>query len=164
MFVIVHSGQTGVERGACIAARSLGIPVTGFMPANGRDELGVIPADIAQHLTACPERGPRMAVRANLMIASAVLVVVPEVEHAHQVPAIPWVLAMTKRYHVPCMVCDDSRHIAGVTTWALEQRATDGTRRIMVTGPRATRWVTGETVGRRLITGLAVSGELLHAG
>ena len=78
MLVIVHSGQTGVERGAHRAAVSAGLAIAGFMPLDKRDELGPIPNDVVQLLTSCFDRGPRPAVRANIALASGVLLVVPE--------------------------------------------------------------------------------------
>ena len=78
MLVIIHSGQTGVERGAHRAAVSHGLAIAGFMPLDKRDELGPIPADVADMLTPCFDRGPRQAVRANITLASGVLLLVPE--------------------------------------------------------------------------------------
>ena len=82
MLVIIHSGQTGVERGAHRAAVTLGLDIAGFMPLDKRDELGPVPRDVAEFLTPCFDRGPRPAVRANVALASGALIVVPDAETA----------------------------------------------------------------------------------
>ena len=87
MLVILHSGQTGVERGAHRGASVAGLSVAGFMPLDRRDELGLVPTDVADHLTPHFDRGPRPAVRANVAIASGVLLVVPDAMRAEMLNA-----------------------------------------------------------------------------
>src|SRR5215213_5822285 len=92
MLVIIHSGQTGVERGAHRAAVTAGLSIAGFMPLDRRDELGPIPADVAEVLTPCFDRGPRPAVRANIALASGVLLVVPNAAMPEKFTAMTAVL------------------------------------------------------------------------
>lgn len=157
MLVIVHSGQTGVERGAHRAAIAAGISVAGFMPVDKRDELGPVPEDIAQHLTSCFERGPRAAVRANVALASGVLVVVPDRHHVDKFTAMRAVMTAIRSARTRSLVCDAASDSEEVAMWARQLPETSGSVRIHVTGPRGTRWIEGEGVARRLVTAIALT-------
>jgi hypothetical protein len=155
VLVIIHSGQTGVERGAHRAAVTAGLPIAGFMPLDGRDELGPIPSDVAQCLTPCFDRGPRPAVRANIAVASGTLLVVPEAAAAEKFTAMAAVLQAIRSAKIPSYVCDASTNVDDVAAWARSLPETSGSVRISVTGPRGTRWADGETVGRRFVAAIA---------
>ena len=155
MLVVVHSGQTGVERGAHRAAIVAGLTVAGFMPVDERDELGPIPADVAATLTPCFERGSRPAVRANIAIASGVLLVVPNASEAAKFTAMSAVLSAARSVHVPYLTCDPLTNVEDVAAWVGKLPESSGSLRLMVTGPRGTRWHTGEQTARRLVTAIA---------
>ena len=157
MLVIIHSGQTGVERGAHRAAISAGLSVAGFMPLDKRDELGAIPADIAQMLTPCFDRGPRPAVRANIALATGVLLVVPEAAAPEKFTAMSAVLQGIRSARAPSYVCDPNTSLDDVIRWAAQLPETSGSTRIMVTGPRGTRWTEGEAVARRLVAAIGIA-------
>ena len=157
MLVIVHSGQTGVERGAHRAAANSGVAIAGFMPVDGRDELGPVPQDIAEHLTTCFERGPRAAVRANVALASGVLLVVPDRRHVDKFTAMRAVMTAVRGAKSSSFIADTTTDVHEVATWARTLPETSGSVRILVTGPRGTRWLDGEGVARRLVTAIALS-------
>lgn len=157
MVVILHSGQTGVERGAQRAAAAVGFSVAGFMPLDCRDELGPIPADVASQLTPCFDRGPRPAVRANVALASGVLLVVPNAQQPEKFTAMPHVIQAARSARVPLLVCDPTTNVDDVASWAKQLPETSGSVRILMTGPRETRWPEGEKLARRLVLGLGVS-------
>ena len=157
MLVIIHSGQTGVERGAHRAAVAAGLAVAGFMPLDKRDELGPIPADVAQLLTPCFERGPRPAVRANIALASGVLLVVPDAATPEKFTAMNAVLQGIRSARVPSFVCDGKTNLDDVVRWSRQLPESSGSTRIMVTGPRSTRWPEGETVARRLVSAIGIT-------
>lgn len=156
MFVIVHSGQTGVERGAHDGAVAAGLEVTGFMASNRRDELGPVPPHVSAHLTPSVEAGPRSAVKANLAIADAVLLVVPDADRAEQFAAIDWILRGVRSLRLPILTCDAHTSVQRVLGWSSLARGDRVDLRLLVTGPRATRWPSGEGVARRLVRGLGV--------
>lgn len=156
MLVVVHSGQTGVERGAHRAAITAGLTVAGFMPVDGRDELGPIPAEIAACLTPCFDRGPRPAVKANVAIASGVLVVVPDASDPSKFTAMPAVLAASRAAKVPYLVVDPVTNLEDVSRWVWRLPESSGSLRLMVTGPRGTRWHTGEQTARRLVSAITI--------
>ena len=156
MLVVVHSGQTGVERGAHRAANTAGLTIAGFMPLDGRDELGPIPPEIAACLTPCFDRGPRPAVKANVAIASGVLVVVPDAEDPSKFTAVPAVLAAARAAKVPYRVVDPITNLEDVSRWVWQLPESSGSLRLMVTGPRGTRWHTGEQTARRLVSAITI--------
>lgn len=157
MLVIIHSGQTGVERGAHRAAVAAGLSVAGFMPLDKRDELGPIPSDVAQLLTPCFDRGPRPAVRANIALASGVLLVVPDAVAPEKFTAMNAVLQGIRSARVPSLVADGRTNLDDVVKWSRQLPETSGSTRIMVTGPRSTRWPEGETVARRLVSAIGIT-------
>jgi hypothetical protein len=156
VLVIVHSGQTGVERGAHRAATSGRISIAGFMPIDGRDELGPLPPEIATHLTPCFERGPRAAVRANVALASGVLLVVPDRRHVDKFTAMRAIMTAVRAAGVTSFVADPTTDVLEVAGWTRALPETSGSIRVLVTGPRGTRWLDGEGVARRLVTAMAL--------
>jgi hypothetical protein len=155
ILVIVNSGQTGVERGAHRAAIAAGLCVEGFMSFDKRDELGPLPADVAQWLSPCSERGPRPAMRASVALSSAVVLVVPDIATPEKVAPMAAVLQAIRSARVPSLICDTNSNLYEVGRWTREQ-ATSGSTHIMVTGPRATRWPDGEGVARRIVAVMAM--------
>jgi hypothetical protein len=151
VLVIIHSGQTGVERGAHRGALAMELAVAGFMPLDRRDELGPLPAEIADALTPCFERGPRPPVRANIALASGVMLVLPCAATPEKFAAMPAVLQGIRAARVPSLLCDPNTDFDDVTRWVTSLPQTCGSTRIMVTGPRGTRWNEGEGVARRLV-------------
>jgi len=156
MLVILHSGQTGVERGAHSAAIASGLSIAGFMPLDKRDEIGPVPPDVAEHLTPCFDRGPRPAVKANVGIASGILLLVPDAERAESFTAMAAVVQAARSARVPLLTADSSTNVAAVSDWTKQLRETSGSTRILVTGPRATRWREGESIARRMVSALAM--------
>ena len=157
MLTIIHSGQTGVERGAHRAAVLARLAIAGFMPLDRRDELGVLPSDVAEVLTPCFDRGPRPAVRANMAIASGALLVVPDAARAEKFTAMSAVVHAARSAHIPLLVCDPATNLDDVVRWAVQLPETCGSTRPVVTGPRGTRWPAGESVARRIVSAIALS-------
>lgn len=160
MLVILNSGQTGVERGAHRAAVTLGIAVSGFMPLDKCDELGLVPPDVAAVLTPCFDRGPRPAVRANVALASGVLIVVPDAMRVASFTAMAPVHHAVRSAGIPFMAVDPRTNLEDVATWSRRLEESSGSTRVLVTGPRATRWLEGEGVARRVITSIAITSQL----
>ena len=149
--VILHSGQTGVERGAYRAAVEHGLRIGGFCTNDSRDEMGIIPADVLATLTPCAERGPRQAVRANIVAATAAMIVVPQILDVRTVTGIAEAQTLIRSRGLPMLVCDPLTNEDDVLAF---MRGV-GHGKVVVFGPRATRWKEGEIVTRRLIAALA---------
>ncbi|HSD87911.1 MAG TPA: hypothetical protein VLB44_10375, partial [Kofleriaceae bacterium] len=126
-------------------------------PVDRRDELGPIPPDVAEYLTPCFDRGPRPAVRANISLASGVLLVVPASATPDKFTAMSAVLQGIRSERVASLVCDAHTNLDDVGRWARSLPETSGSTRIMVTGPRGTRWAEGEAVARRFVAAIAMS-------
>jgi len=60
---------------------------------------------------------------------------------------------------LPFIVCDAQTNVQDVRNWAARLPATSGSTRIMVTGPRATRWQDGENFARRFVGAIATRVE-----
>lgn len=54
MITILHTGQTGVERGADRAARAVNFPIRGYCQFECRDELGPLSKEILDVLVPSP--------------------------------------------------------------------------------------------------------------
>ena len=152
---ILHSGQTGVERGAHHGAVASGLPVRGFMRPERRDELGPLPDDVASVLEPCADGGQRAAVIATLALATAVVLVVPDIRIAIRKRTATWVLRGVRAKRLPYWLCDSATSVTDVATWYTKLEPTQH-HHILVTGPRATRWREGESVARRLVKALAL--------
>jgi hypothetical protein len=126
------------------------------MASNRRDELGPLPSRISALLTPTVSAGPRAAIKANLGIAEAVMLVVPDANAAARFPAMDWIVRGTRSLGLPMLICDGETNVQRAVTWASSVRAARTELRMLVTGPRATRWSDGETMARRLICGLGL--------
>ena len=147
--ILLHSGQSGVERGAQRAAVTLGIPVTGVCSKDCRDEFGPFPPELAGTLTVAPIRGSRAVVAANLDLASAVVIVVPEAPAVTSFTGMGDLIRQARRRDVPALVADPTTDPGAVRAWLTQVSAT----RVLVTGPRKTRWPEGERAGWSLVAG-----------
>lgn len=158
--IVIHGGQTGVDRGAHEFAIACGLGVHGFMPSNRQDEEGLIPRDVAAHLMAAPHQGG-LARRTtwNIGYAHALIVMVPDKQAPYATPGTKLTLELARSKNLERAVVDpgDSPALVGrqVRQWDLEisgNAALDAeTRRtgmrLMIAGPRETRWL-----GARAIT------------
>jgi hypothetical protein len=156
MLVIIHAGQTGVERGAAQAARAAAFRIAGFMPPDRRDELGLIPPHVAEHLLPHHERGRRSAVYANITLASGVLVVVPDASAPDSFTGMTPLLQHVRAAKLPLFIADPKTALTTFITWVQGVPEHEGSVKLMVTGPRETRWQGGEALARRLIAALAL--------
>jgi len=146
-------GQSGVERGAYRAAIDMGLPVAGFMPGSGRDEFGRLSSILRACLEPSGTRGFPGAVLANIGMATAALIVVPEVARAHRYTGIENTLKAVRAAGIPLKLCDPSTDAQEVLQWV--GGLGTGTR-LMVHGPRKTRWTDGEAVAWKLVATIAV--------
>jgi hypothetical protein len=127
------------------------------MPLDKRDELGPVPPDVADVLTTCFDRGPRPAVRANVALASGVLIVVPDAARADKFTAMAAVMQAVRSARAPMLACDPQTNLDDVGRWVKQLPETSGSTRLLVTGPRATRWHEAESVGKRIVSAIAMS-------
>jgi len=157
--VIVHGGQTGVDRGAFWGALDGGLDQTGWMPKNQRDEKGPIPDHVARFLTRCTvgsrDGGYPARTAANVELANAVLLVVAD--HANikatRGTALTHSYANDDRYGRPWLAVDSGTPMKTLRDWlAARYDEHDGhVFKLMVAGPRASSWSSGEALARQLV-------------
>jgi Circularly permutated YpsA SLOG family len=146
MITIVHGGQTGVDRGAHETAISLGWPVDGYMPRDGRDEFGAIPEDVARYLR--PHESTRYAARteANVRSSDAVLVVVRAARDPQMTPGTALTIDLATRLHKRLRVVDADSTGRWIAEWIwrdlLGQLSFEAQApiRLLVAGPRESKW------------------------
>lgn len=154
MLFILHTGQTGVERGAHNAARAMDLGIAGFMSRESRDELGRLPVHVSQRLTPCAGRGHRAALSATAQIASAAIIVVPSAMHLEGTTGMRWVAQLLRTHRLPTLVADAETSVADIAAWTAAIPYTCRSRRLLITGPRGTRWPDGETISHRFVTAM----------
>jgi hypothetical protein len=157
IITIVHGGQTGVDRGAHEAALDCGWPVGGYMPRDGRDELGKIPDAVARHLIPCSKTGYGARTEANVRSAIAALIVVRDGNDPRATPGTAKTIALAADRRLPRMIVDPQWDPAAIARWIwsdlIQPRRTlplpllGATpdpdllpKRLLVAGPRESLW------------------------
>lgn len=161
MIRILHSGQTGVDRGAHLGALDAGLVVGGYMPKDARDEDGLIPPDVARFLSRCTIKGYAARAEVNVEVAHAVLVVVANKTRTDLSPETSLTIAAARGRHRPLFIADTIADLPDLMTWLrrvttsrtndLQLSTPDGRLNLMVGGPRASRWANGEATARALV-------------
>jgi hypothetical protein len=156
--IVLHSGQTGVERGVHRAAEATGLRIAGFSTPGRRDELGPLPINISNVLTPCHERGPRAALRATLAIATGLVILVPEADRFKSYAGVSELVRAGRTK--PIEIIDPRADESYLTRFVDTLPRGDDPIRLMITGPRGTRWPQGERIAWQLVAGLAMRAEL----
>lgn len=160
---IVQGGQTGVDRGAHEGATDNGWPVKGYMPKNRCDELGLIPAAVAASLLPCTISGYPARTSTNLRMVHALLVIVPDKHDPYATPGTRLTLTEAREINLPRLVVDPDEDMRVLGTWIhmLRVRQAREDLRIMVAGPRESRWASGRVDTAALLRRLKIQ---LNAG
>jgi CheY-like chemotaxis protein len=160
--IIMHSGQSGVERGADRAARTVDFPVGGYCAFEQRDELGALPPEIRASLTPCARKGARSALRATLELSDVLVVAVPSSVQANEVAGIEPLRRLARARGVPHWVVDPITDVDVMNTRIRRMEQNSGLVRVMVTGPRLTRWSGGERLGFHVVANLSLATAARH--
>lgn len=155
--IILHTGQTGVERGADRAARAVGFTVQGFSTYERRDELGVLPPEVARDLTPCTQRGARSAWRATLESANVLLIAVPDAAQPNTYTGIEALRRSARTAGVPCWVVDPETQLEPMAERLRKLELASDPLKVMITGPRFTRWHEGERLGWQMVAQLSLT-------
>ncbi|MFT3693793.1 MAG: putative molybdenum carrier protein [Kofleriaceae bacterium] len=161
MITILHTGQTGVERGADRAARASALAIAGYSQFEQRDELGVLPLAIAADLVKSDRRGARSTWEPTLALADALILLVPDATRSSVETGMAALRRLAVERGIPAFVVDPARDFGALASEIRALELVKGSAAIMVSGPRATRWVDGEKYGFRLVAqiGLVAGGE-----
>jgi hypothetical protein len=157
VITLVHGGQTGVDRGAHDAAVEHGWQITGYMPRDGRDELGPIPPEIARFLI--PHASAHYAARtaANVAMVAAILVVVRDAGDPRATPGTTKTINLARDRRVVPVVVDPSCDVLPIASWlyrdllapwppltlplaGFEPYEPEPPARLLVAGPRESKW------------------------
>lgn len=156
-FALLHTGQTGVERGAYRAARAARLRITGTCSHECRDEFESLAREVVADLTPCTQRGTRSALRATLESANALVIGVPQMERASWITGVNALRRHARALGVPSWVVDGASDATALALALREARDGGGDLRVLVTGPRQTRWPGGESFGFRLVSELVAA-------
>jgi hypothetical protein len=153
MLTLIHGGQTGVDRGAHYAAIDNGWLVAGYMPSNARDEYGPIPPEVARCLRAHGSDRYAARTQANVMCCDALLVVVRNKTTPRVTPGTATTLDLAADRHLLQKVVDPNDAPGMIARWIwcdllalkqlpllLEAQANPLPTRLMVAGPRESKW------------------------
>lgn len=172
---IIHGGQSGVDRGAHEAALDNGWHVAGYMPRDGRDEFGPIPLDVARYLTRHEKTSYAARTEANVNTSHAVLVMVRDADDPRATPGTTKTIDLAARRHLRRMIVDPTIDAVQVARWIwrdlLMLRTTlllplDGierdparmpTTRLLVAGPRESKWSSASAQTAALLRQIAVA-------
>jgi hypothetical protein len=157
MILIVHGGQTGVDRGAHEAALNNGWLIAGYMPRDGRDELGKIPEGVARFLA--PHDKPGLAARteANVRAAAAALIIVRDMNDPRVTPGTAKTIDLAATRRLPRLIVDPTTDTMQIAHWIWNSQRVFGTlflplmappgdslgsipTRLLVAGPRESKW------------------------
>ena len=154
MITIVQGGQTGCDRGAHEAALANGWRVSGYMPRDGRDELGPIPPDVARYLIPHETASYAGRTAANVRSAGAALIVVRDAADPRTTPGTTLTIDLAAGRRLRSLVVDPKTDAALIARWIwstlftartlslpLEPAAPDPPPpRLLVAGPRESKW------------------------
>jgi hypothetical protein len=163
---VIQGGQTGVDRGAWAAAQVLAktgllLKCGGIMPKDFCDEHGIIPAGVREGMRPCELPGFLARTKENILLASALLVVVPDRLHPDRTPGTAATLKYAAtRPGLQVMVAGKGDE-AAVASWlahlppsvALQSSSRSPNTFLMVAGPRESLWPEGESVTVDLLVG-----------
>jgi len=152
--VILHGGQTGVDRGAHEGAIDNGWRVAGYMPSDARDELGPIPQDVARFLVPHDKASYAARTEANVASASAALIIVRDAADPRVTPGTAMTIDLAARRHLLCKIVDPTTDAALIARWIWSDLLVprplmlplDGLTldpaptRLLVAGPRESKW------------------------
>lgn len=152
-------GQTGVDTGAALAALDMDAPIGGFMPADGHNEAGQIPAAIAMHLTRHNRTNPAARTRANVATSDAALVIVRDRRRAGETrgTALTIRLCEERQNREPSrfkLMVIDPTWDARTVGWLIDgwpRAHLKHPLRLLVAGPRASLWPDGEAEAKRIV-------------
>lgn len=162
--VIVHGGQTGVERGAHWGAVDADLAIQGYKPRNERDELGSIPEHVGSRLWRCivGERDGGLPARtgANVALAHAILFVVQNVDHPGATRDAKLAFELAFEADLPRFGVDPNGSHRDLIAWVqrLKHEHAEPELRLMVVGPTASEWSNGEALARSFVSVLGDHG------
>ena len=131
--------------------------VEGFCTYERRDEFGALPTEILSNLVACEQRGARSAMRATLERADLLVIGVLDTSQANRNTGVEALRRAARAGGVPHLIVDSATDLDAISLLIRQRELANDPLRIMITGPRYTRWREGERLGWRLIAQLSLT-------
>lgn len=154
MLTILHTGQTGVERGADRAARAFGVRIAGVCTRERRDEMGPLPPALAADLTPAQSSGVRNVWAPTLELADFLVILLPDRSEPLSQAGVGVLRSLARARQVPHVLVDPTSDLEQVGREVKTARAGRADFAVMIFGPRQTRWQAGESIGRAFMTAL----------
>ena len=149
-----------MDRGAHGAALDSAWGITGYMPRDGRDELGKIPQDVSRFLVLHDKPGLAARTDANVRAAAAALIIVRRADDPQVTPGTAQTLDLVTLRHLPQMIADPATDPTKIARWIwdtllahrtlmlpLGALPREDSPRLLVAGPRESKWP-----GARIVT------------
>lgn len=149
---ILHTGQTGVERGAYRAARVSDIPIGGVCNMHRRDELGALPAHMLAELEPAKRAGSRVSVLETIGLANAVVFAVPDIESVNTVTGYVALRREIQAAGLFHRIVDPTSNLVELAEQLRLLELREHRLDLLITGPRQTRWARGEALGFQIVS------------
>jgi len=156
-----------VDRGAHDAALDNAWRVTGYMPRDGRDELGQIPQTVACFLLPHDKPGLGARTEANVRMAAAALIIVRKDDDPRVTPGTAQTVDLVTLRHLPQMIVDPATNPTKIARWiwssllahrtlmlpfgTLSREPQQEPPRLLVAGPRESKWPGARAVTATLL-------------
>jgi Circularly permutated YpsA SLOG family len=152
---IVSGGQTGADRAALDAARTWGIPVSGWVPAGREAEDGKIPAEFVELMEAGSGR-PEERTALNVRDSDGTLIL----SHGGLTGGSQFTLEVAEELKKPVLHLDlDQVSLKSAVHEALRWLRSNGIESLNVAGPRASEDPRSYAVTFAVISGILASAE-----
>lgn len=159
-WTIISGGQTGVDQGAMRGALDAGLGLDGWAPLELRTEAGAVPGDLARYLHEHISEDYDTRTDTNVQISDLVLLVVENELRPLNTPGTKLTYRLAQSQRKPYLIVSGPQHAQAVKLWlrtsinAVAQAGMlqrKGSYRLMVAGPRKSKWPDGERMARALI-------------
>lgn len=172
MITLIHGGQTGVDRGAHEGALDVGWGIAGYMPRDRRDERGTIPESVARYRIPHVKTYYTARTEANVQLCDAVLLVVRLASTPRATPGTAQTLDLAAGLRRPRIVTDPTMPAAPIARWIWDvlirlrtlplpidsaSLPPVTTPRLMIAGPRESKWAGARTETAGLLRRIARS-------
>lgn len=148
---ICSGGQTGVDRAALDAALDAEVPISGWLPADGCAEDGLVSPHYRKHMKCLPKGGYDQRTRANVRDADITLIIYKETLTGGTLLTSEYAQNINK----PLILINAEEHeVKTAVLYTLSKISQHDLQIINAAGPRASQWDQGYDYAYRFFTKL----------